>query len=112
SSAGGRMPLVVVLERGALGRFAWGEVVDDVMYPTAPAAEIEVRLSILRRRRGGEAEHGIRLGRLHLSTETYQVTVDARPLDLTYKEFELLRFLASRPGRVFTRAALLREVWG
>jgi DNA-binding response OmpR family regulator len=47
-----------------------------------------------------------------LDTDTYQVTVAGRGLDLTYKEFELLRYLASRPGRVFTRPALLREVWG
>jgi DNA-binding response OmpR family regulator len=38
--------------------------------------------------------------------------VGGRALDLTFKEFELLRFLASHPGRVFTRPALLREVWG
>src|SRR5205814_1846678 len=45
-------------------------------------------------------------------TETYRVTAEGRPLDLTYKEFELLRFLAQHPGRVYTRPGLLREVWG
>ena len=40
------------------------------------------------------------------------MTCDGRPLDLTYKEFELLKFLAQHPGRVYTRSALLREVWG
>jgi DNA-binding response OmpR family regulator len=43
---------------------------------------------------------------------TYRVTANGRPLDLTFKEFELLRFLAQSPGRVFTRPTLLREVWG
>jgi DNA-binding response OmpR family regulator len=38
--------------------------------------------------------------------------VHGRSLDLTYKEFELLRFLAQHPGRVFTREQLLSEVWG
>lgn len=47
-----------------------------------------------------------------LNVETYQVTAGGRPMDLTYKEFELLRFLAEHPGRVFSRATLLREVWG
>ena len=47
-----------------------------------------------------------------IDTESYRVTAQGRPLDLTFKEFELLRFLASRAGRVFTRPALLREVWG
>ena len=54
----------------------------------------------------------IRLGALALDTETYRVTANGRSLDLTFKEFELLRFLASSPGRVFTRPTLLREVWG
>ena len=44
--------------------------------------------------------------------DSYQVRLRGQPLDLTFKEFELLRFLASRPGRVSTRPALLREVWG
>jgi DNA-binding response OmpR family regulator len=109
---GSGVPLVAVLEPRDLERFAWEEVADELLYPTASASEISVRLAMLRRRLSGPAEGDIQLGRLALSTDTYQVTVDGRPLDLTYKEFELLRFLASRPGRVFTRAALLREVWG
>ena len=112
ASAGARVPVVAVVARRDLERVPWGEVVDDFVDPGAPAGEVEVRLAIIRRRAGAGSEDLIRLGRLQLSTETYQVSVDGRPLDLTYKEFELLRFLASRAGRVFTRAALLREVWG
>ena len=110
--AGAGVPLVALVEARDLERFPWELVADELVYPSATAAEVSVRLGMLRRRLAGTAEGDIRLGRLALSTDTYQVTVDARPLDLTYKEFELLRFLASRPGRVFTRAALLREVWG
>jgi len=112
AGAGTRLPLAVVLERRDLERFGWAELVEDFVLPEASPGEVEVRLAIIRRRTGDGGDDAIRLGKLHLSTETYQVTVDGRPLDLTYKEFELLRFLASRPGRVFTRAALLREVWG
>jgi DNA-binding response OmpR family regulator len=54
----------------------------------------------------------VRLGPLAIDTDTYRVTAEGRPLDLTFKEFELLRFLAQQPERVFTRPALLREVWG
>ena len=65
------------------------------------------------RRRHGTGEGAlIRLGPLALDTDTYRVTAAGRPLDLTFKEFELLRFLASHPGRVYTRPSLLREVWG
>jgi len=112
AGAGSRVPLVVVVARADLERFAWDRVADDLLFSDASSAELQVRLAMLRRRMGGTTEGSTRLGRLSLSADTYQVTMDGRPLDLTYKEFELLRFLASRPGRVFTRAALLREVWG
>ena len=52
------------------------------------------------------------LGQVAIDTETYRVTAGGRALDLTFKEFELLRYLAQHPGRVSTRPALLREVWG
>ena len=49
---------------------------------------------------------------LVLNLETYQASIDSRPLDLTYMEYELLKFLSSNPGRVFTRETLLSRVWG
>lgn len=51
-------------------------------------------------------------GALTLNVETYEAHIDGRPLDLTYMEYELLRFLASSPGKVFTREVLLNRVWG
>ncbi|WP_345960870.1 response regulator transcription factor, partial [Glycomyces tenuis] len=54
----------------------------------------------------------IRAGDLTVDPDTYAAKLKGQPLDLTYKEFELLRFLAQHPGRVFTREQLLREVWG
>jgi DNA-binding response OmpR family regulator len=106
------LPVVAVVERTELERFAWDEVADELLYPGAPEAEIRLRLAILRRRSGGGDGATVRLGALTLDTETYRVTIQGRPLDLTYKEFELLRYLAERPGRVLTRPTLLREVWG
>jgi DNA-binding response OmpR family regulator len=106
------VPVVVVVERRDLERFRWDEVADDLLFPGAPAAEIRLRLAMLRRRSGTDESATVRLGALVLDTDAYRVTVQGRPLDLTYKEFELLRYLAERPGRVFTRPALLREVWG
>jgi two-component system, OmpR family, alkaline phosphatase synthesis response regulator PhoP len=49
---------------------------------------------------------------LVLNLETYQASIDGRPLDLTYMEYELLKFLAHNPGKVFTREVLLSRVWG
>jgi len=107
-----RPPVVLVVERDTIERFAWHEVADEVVYPGAPAPELRVRLAMLRRRSGSGDGTVTRLGPLALDTDTYRVTASGRPLDLTFKEFELLRFLASSPGRVYTRPALLREVWG
>jgi DNA-binding response OmpR family regulator len=104
--------VAIVGASDVLGRYAWHEVVDEIVSPDVSEAELLVRLAMLRRRAGGADEAEIRLGPLGLNTQTYRVAVDGRPLDLTYKEFELLRFLCQRPGLVFTREALLREVWG
>ena len=68
--------------------------------------------SVLHRRSGATEDATVRLGPLTLDVDAYRVSLLGRPLDLTFKEFELLRFLAERPGRVFTRPALMREVWG
>jgi DNA-binding response OmpR family regulator len=107
-----RLPVAVVAERDQLERYPWHEVADELVFPGAPAAELRLRLAMLRRRAGAGDGTVIRLGTLALDVETYRVTVAGRPLDLTFKEFELLRFLAERPGRVSTRPTLLREVWG
>jgi len=107
-----RVPAMVVLERDQLERYPWHEVADELVYPGAPAAELRVRLAMLRRRAGAGDGTVIRLGAISIDTETYHVTVSGRPLDLTFKEFELLRHLAQHPGRAFTRPSLLREVWG
>ena len=107
-----RLPAVAIVEREALQLHAWHEVADELLYPGAPATEITVRLQMLRRRAGATGDSTVRMGPLAMDTDTYRVTAGGRPLDLTFKEFELLRYLALHPGRVFTRPALLREVWG
>ncbi|MFA5891931.1 MAG: response regulator transcription factor [Actinomycetota bacterium] len=59
-----------------------------------------------------ESSGTVRVGDLSIDPDTYQVRLRGRPLDLTYKEFQLLFFLAQRPGRVYSRQQLLSEVWG
>jgi DNA-binding response OmpR family regulator len=111
-------PLAVVVTEGGLAAVTadWG--VDDVLLVTAGPAEVEarIRLAIGRVLLAGQSQDEvapeIRAGDVVIDETTYSAKVRGRPLDLTYKEFELLKFLAQHPGRVFTRAQLLQEVWG
>ena len=85
---------------------------DFIIIPFQPQ-ELEARLQHLlwRSGRGVRAEL-VTYGPLSLNVETYQAMLEDRPLDLTFMEYELLRFLASSPGQVFTREVLLSRVWG
>jgi DNA-binding response OmpR family regulator len=112
------VPLFAVLTEGGLVAVSaeWG--VDDVLLDTAGPAEVDARLRLTGGRvRGADARdqaetESIRRGDLTIDEATYTARLRGRPLDLTFKEFELLKFLAQHPGRVFTRAQLLSEVWG
>ena len=108
-------PLIVIVTEGGLAALTseWGA--DDVILHTAGPAEMEARLRLAVGRRAGSAADTpdeIRSGDLAIDEATYSARLRSRPLDLTFKEFELLKFLAQHPGRVFTRAHLLQEVWG
>ena len=91
--------IVMVVRPEDLERFPWAEVADDVVLTDASAAEIRLRLELLARRTGEGGDATIRLGPLALNVDSYQVAVAGRLLDLTYKEFELLRFLVRSPGK-------------
>ena len=109
----GLPPIIVVLDTETIGRFRLDAGVDDFVMTTASTAEISARLAAAAHRAaGGEAAGVLKAGDLTVNPDNFQVYVRGRPLDLTYKEFELLRFLAQRPGRVCDRDLLLREVWG
>jgi DNA-binding response OmpR family regulator len=111
-TAGSAIPVLVVLLPDNVERFPWQDVADEFVSPNAGEAEIRLRLELIRARRGDAGQGVVRLGAVTINVETYQVVADRKPLDLTYKEFELIRFLAQNRGRVFSRARLLREVWG
>jgi DNA-binding response OmpR family regulator len=86
---------------------------DDFCVLPATPEEVAARLAHLFWRTGrGLRPELIEYGSLILNLETYQAAVAGRVLDLTYMEYELLRFLAARPGKVFTRETLLSRVWG
>ena len=109
------VPLMAVLTEGGLAGLTaeWG--VDDVLLDSAGPAEVEarIRLAVGRLSETEEpTELTITSGDVTIDEATYSARVRGRLLDLTYKEFELLKYLAQHPGRVFTRAQLLQEVWG
>jgi DNA-binding response OmpR family regulator len=106
------IPAVAVVRHSDIERFAWADVADEIVHPSTGPAELRVRMAMLARRSGRTGDATILLGPLSMDTETYQVLIGGRLLDLTYKEFELLRFLIQHPGKVFTRGELLRRVWG
>jgi DNA-binding response OmpR family regulator len=89
------------------------DLFDDFCLAPFHPRELEARLKHLFFRTGrGTRPELIEYGELVLNLETYQAACAAKPLDLTYMEYELLKFLASHPGKVFTRETLLSRVWG
>jgi DNA-binding response OmpR family regulator len=75
--------------------------------------EARLRLAVGRRTDAqADVEPEIQHGELLINESSYTATVRGTVLDLTYKEFELLKYLSQHPGRVFTRQQLLQEVWG
>jgi DNA-binding response OmpR family regulator len=109
-------PLLAIVTEGGLAAVnaEWG--IDDVILHTAGPGEVEARFRLAIGRRAiaatPDAPDEIRSGELAIDEATYSARLRHRTLDLTFKEFELLKFLAQHPGRVFTRAQLLQEVWG
>ena len=109
-------PTMLVVTEGALPVVAvdWGY--DDILLTTIGPAELDarVRLSIGRLQEGQPDDpdaHLIRSGQVTIDEASYTARLGNRSLDLTFKEFELLKYLAQHPGRVFTREQLLQEVW-
>jgi DNA-binding response OmpR family regulator len=106
-------PLIVILAEGGLAAMnsEWGAA--DIILDSAGPAEIEtrVKLSISRSKETGQNDT-INASGVVIDEGSYSARIHGRPLDLTYKEFELLKFLAQHPGRVFSRDQLLSEVWG
>ena len=107
------LPLVLLVTEDQLGTldFAWG-IEDYLTLPVTPARVAERLKFLLWKLHRIELKNGFSLGGLVMNFERYEVHINGEPVDLTYKEFELLKFLAIHPGKVFSREALLDKVWG
>ncbi len=107
------VPLVLLVTEGQLPSIdlAWG--IDDYLTLPITVARLAERLRfLLWKVHKVEVQNGFAAGDLVMNFERYEVHVGGAPADLTYKEFELLKFLATHPAKVFTREVLLNKVWG
>ena len=117
-TTGADVPVLLIVTEGGLAVVSvdWG--MDDVVLHTCGPAELEARIKLAigrlaaRREADDPESHVIRSGEVVVDDATYTARLGGRALDLTFKEFELLKFLAQHPGRVFSRQQLLQEVWG
>jgi DNA-binding response OmpR family regulator len=117
-TTGTSVPLIAVVTEGGLIAVTadWG--IDDLLLDSAGPAEVDARLRLsggrLAATTGADdaGDAAIRRGDLTIDEVTYSAKLRGQAVDLTFKEFELLKYLAQHPGRVFTRAQLLQEVWG
>ena len=118
TSTGLGCPVIAIATEGALSAVSadWG--IDDVILDTAGPAEVDARIRIAIGRylalitSTDQSTGEIRTGDVVIDENSYTARIKGRALDLTFKEFELLKYLAQHPGRVFSRAQLLQEIWG
>ena len=107
-------PVLLVLDDGGWPVVEPSWAAADVVSIAAGPAELDARIRLLAEREVATApdDDRVETGDLVIDASGYTARLRGQVLDLTYKEFELLRYLAANPGRVFTRAQLLQEVWG
>ncbi|MHB8191467.1 MAG: winged helix-turn-helix domain-containing protein [Ferrimicrobium sp.] len=113
-SSGAVSPILLLVDRHQVRELILREALfDDFAVTPFDPVELGVRVASLLARTGNEDSHSVvTYGPLSLDINTYQAFLEGHPIDLTYMEYELLKFLASHPGTVFSRETLLSRVWG
>jgi DNA-binding response OmpR family regulator len=118
TTTGVSTPIVVITTEGGLSAINSDWQIADVMLDTAGPAEVDARIRIvigkdaLTQLAKNPSLKEIRSGEVVIDEDSYTAKIKGRTLDLTFKEFELLKYLAQHPGRVFSRSQLLQEIWG
>ena len=112
AAANAGIPVVVILPLMSLDGITTSRAEIEVCFQPCTPEEVSLRLRIaISRNAPLEASNTITRGDLVIDCDRYEVTLKGLKVDLTYKEYELLKYLASNPGRVFSRESLLRSVW-
>jgi DNA-binding response OmpR family regulator len=118
TTTGVSTPIVVITTEGGLSAINSDWQIADVILDTAGPAEIDARIRIvigkdaITQLAKNPSLKKIRSGEVVIDEDSYNAKIKGRTLDLTFKEFELLKYLAQHPGRVFSRSQLLQEIWG
>ncbi len=118
TTTGVSTPIVVITTEGGLSAVNADWQIADVILDTAGPAEVDARIRIvigkdaLVQLAKTPALKEIRSGEVVIDEDSYTAKIKGRTLDLTFKEFELLKYLTQHPGRVFSRSQLLQEIWG
>jgi DNA-binding response OmpR family regulator len=109
----GEVPVLVALASGALAAGIGVAEGHELLVEPFSSEELQARIARARRAVNGiDHDDVVRVGSLEMNLATYQVAIGGRPVDFTYMEYELLKFLVTHPRRVFSREALLNRVWG
>lgn len=115
-AAGLDTPVMMMLTEGGMAAVSPTWLVDDIVLDDCSPSELDARLRLLISAETNPQTQGagqtVRCGSLLIDARAYTAYLDGAALNLTFKEFELLKYLAQHPGQVFTRAQLLSEVWG
>lgn len=107
------IPLITLVSREKLNVLDSSTSMDDFVVKPWEATEVITRIKrILRQKESMESEDIIRCGDLVIDSAKCEVSLGGKPIILTFKEYQLLKFLANNKGKVFTREALLNKVWG
>jgi DNA-binding response OmpR family regulator len=108
-----QIPLIAIVSREKLNGLDSSTSIDDFVVKPWEANEITARIKrILRQKESIDSEEMLRCGDLVIDLSKYEVSLGGKPIILTFKEYQLLKFLASNKGKVFTRDVLLNKVWG
>jgi two-component system alkaline phosphatase synthesis response regulator PhoP len=107
------IPVIALLPREKLNGFDLGTGIDDFVAKPWETIEVVTRIKrILRQKESTDGQDVIRCGDLVIDSVKCEVSLGGKPIVLTFKEYQLLKFLANNKGKVFTREALLNKVWG
>ena len=107
------LPLLALVPEDRLAELDEDFDVDDfVVWSGSPVELVTRARQVIRRRQSAGGPEAVRIGGLAINPTSYEVSVRGRRIDLRFKEYELLRLLASNPGRVYTRESLLSQIWG